>query len=116
MFSTLTIQRLSTSTIYKLWFIGLGASLVPLGVLFGLLALLGFKTVLWNGQHQFGMAGLVAGPVMGAILAVLFTAFLGSASAIGLWLYAKVRPLNIQVQNATESIAHPSQFEPVGEH
>ena len=101
MFTTISIQRLSTGTIYKLWLIGLTVSMTPLGLLLGIFAMLGFKAVTWNGQPLYGVAGLIAGPLLGVLLAVLFTAFLGSASAIGLWVYSKVRPLDIQARNIT---------------
>lgn len=101
MFTTISIQRLSTGTIYKLWLIGLTVSMTPLGLLLGIFAMLGFKTVTWNGQPLYGVAGLIAGPLLGVLLAVLFTAFLGYASAIGLWVYSKVRPLDIQARNIT---------------
>lgn len=75
--------------------------MAPLGVLLGIFAMLGFKTVTWNGQPLYGISGLLVGPLLGVLLAFLFTALLGSTSAIGLWIYSKARPLNIQARNIT---------------
>jgi hypothetical protein len=69
--------------------------MIPLGVLFGVLALFGFNTVSWNGQPLHGFGGLIGGPLMGAFMALSFTAILGSAAALGLWLYSRFRPISL---------------------
>jgi hypothetical protein len=96
----ISIKRLSARSVYKLWLIGLSSSMIPLGVLFGLLALFGFDTVKWNGQPLHGFAGLIGGPLLCAFLALLFTAVLGSVAAAGLWLYSRFRPISLLVENA----------------
>lgn len=98
MFTKISTTRISTGSIYKLWFIGLSASLLPFGILLGVLALFGFNTVTWNGQPVHGLSGLVSGPLIGGLVAVLFTAFLGSAAALGLWLFSKFKPISIAVK------------------
>ena len=99
MFTTIKPRRLSIGSVYKLWFIGLSMSLVPLGILFGVLALFGLNTVTWNQQPVHGIAGLAGGLLIGVFLALLFTAILGTAAALGLWLYSKFRLLALQVKN-----------------
>ncbi len=99
MFTKISTTRISTGTIYKLWFIGLSASMLPFGTLFGILAMFGYNTVTWNGQPVHGLAGLIGGPLIGALVAVLFTAFLGSAAALGLWLFSKFMPISIAVKD-----------------
>jgi uncharacterized membrane protein YgaE (UPF0421/DUF939 family) len=99
MFSTMTVQRLSVGTVYKLWFIGLLVGMAPLGVLSGVLALFGFNTVRWNGQSLHSVFGLIAGPFVGIFVALLFTAILGSVAAFGLWLYSKFHPLTLTTKN-----------------
>ncbi len=98
MFTKISTTRISTGTIYKLWFIGLSASLLPFGIIFGVLAMFGYNTVTWNGQPVHGLAGLIGGPIIGALVAVLFTALLGSAAAFGLWLFSKFKPISIAVK------------------
>jgi len=58
-------------------FVGLAASLVPLGILLGILAASGFDTVHWNGEALHGVAGLVTGPLLGLLSALMFSVFLG---------------------------------------
>ncbi len=65
MFTTISTTRFSGGSVYKLWLIGLSASMIPLGVLFG--------------------AG-----------------FLGSAAALGLWLYSKFRPITLIVKGVAK--------------
>lgn len=98
MFTTMSVQRLSAGTVYKILLVGLAASLVPLGVLFGLLALFGFDTVTWNGQPLHGWRGLLVGPLIGGLMAIMFTAIFGSAAVVGLWLYSKFRPMTLRAK------------------
>ena len=104
MFARISTQRLSAGSVYKLWLIGLAASMIPLGALFGALALFGFNTVRWNGLPLHGFAGLAAGPMIGVFAALLLTAFLGSAAVLGLWLYSKFRPITLLAKNVAQPI------------
>ena len=99
MFTTISTQRLSAGSVYKLWLIGLSVCMVPFGVVCGVLALFGFNTVTWNGQALHGVAGLLGGPLLGVFVALVFTGFLGSAAALGLWLYSKFRPIKLLAMN-----------------
>lgn len=101
MFKTISIQRLGIWSVYKLWLIGLGASLIPLGMLFGVLAFFGSDTISWNGRPLHGIAALIGGPFLGAFVALIFTAVLGSAAALGLWLYSKFRSVSLAVKEMT---------------
>jgi len=98
MFEILEIKRLSFGTVYKILAIASGFSLVPLSILMGLFAFFGAETIVWNGQHLTGMRGLVASPLVGVALSLIFTGFLGTLFACGLWLYSKFRPLEIEYQ------------------
>lgn len=97
MLSTITIQRLSTGTVYKLWLIALASFFIPFSTLMGVLSLFGFGSVNWNGQALRGVQGLIASPFIGVFLTLLFTAVFGSSSALGLWLYSKFRRLELTV-------------------
>lgn len=98
MFETLQIKRFSFGTVYKILFVAAIFSMVPLSVLMGLFAFFGAETIVWNGQHLTGLMGLIASPFVGIMLALIFTGFLGTLFACGLWLYSKVRPLSLQFQ------------------
>jgi hypothetical protein len=79
--------------------IGLGCSMVPLFTILGVLAAFGAQTVNWNGQPLTGLSGLAASPLIGLRLAGIGTVFLGSACALGLWLYSFIRPMRILVED-----------------
>lgn len=98
MFETIEIKRFSFGTVYKILAIASGFSMVPISVLMGLFAFFGAETIVWNGQHLTGLMGLIASPFVGIMLALIFTGFLGTLFACGLWLYSKVRPLHIEYQ------------------
>lgn len=95
MFETLQIQRFSFGTVYKVLFIAATFSMVPLAILMGLFAFFGAETIVWNGQHLTGLMGLIASPFVGIMMALIFTGFLGTLFACGLWLYSKFRPLQL---------------------
>jgi len=95
MFETLQIQRFSFGTVYKILFLASTFSMVPLAILMGLFAFFGAETIVWNGQHLTGLMGLIASPFVGIMMALIFTGFLGTLFACGLWLYSKFRPLHL---------------------
>lgn len=101
MFTTISIKRLSVASVYKLFAIGLTCGFVPLGVVFGVLAFFGAKTVTWNGDNLTGFSGLLVGPALSVMIAFLFTLVAGSACALGLWLFSLVRPVEITVKKQT---------------
>lgn len=101
MFTRISTRRLSAGSVYKLWLVGLGSSMIPLGILYGIFALFGFNTIRWNGHVLHGFAGLAVGPLLGLLLTVLFTVILGSAAALGLWLYSKFRPISLLAKEMT---------------
>jgi hypothetical protein len=95
------LTRLYVGSVYKLIFIGLVFFFVPLSILFGLLALIGWNTVQWNGQQLYGLAGLLVSPLIGAVVVGFFTVFLGTACVAGLWLYSKFKPLSLWAKDVT---------------
>jgi hypothetical protein len=96
-FRAVEINRLSVGSVYKLILIGLTFSVIPLSVVFGVFALFGAHTIQWNGKPVVGVAGLIAAPFVGAFIALLFTAILGTLAAIGLWVYFRFRFLKLSV-------------------
>lgn len=99
MFTTISLQRLSAGSIYKLWFIGLATTLVPLGLVFGVLAWLGSGTVTWYGQNLQGVPGLLAAPLMGLFMAAAMTLVQGSAVALGLWLFSLFKRITLRAKD-----------------
>lgn len=98
MFKEITIQRISVGTLFKLVGFGLALTLMPFSILMGCLAMFGASTVGWNQQPVTGFAGLLAAPLIGLCLTIIFTILIGSCMALGLWLYSRFRPITLQVK------------------
>jgi hypothetical protein len=93
MFTSVTVERLYSGSVFKLIGIGLTCSLLPVSFLAGLLTLFGPWTITWNEKPIAGMWGVALAPVLGVLLTLLLTFVLGTACAAGLWVYSKFRPL-----------------------
>ena len=89
------IQRISVGTVFKLVGVGLLFSFLPFVILMGCTAALGLNTLMWNNQQLHGWVALVAAPFIGVFLTAMFTMFLGSAMAFGLWVYSLFGPFSI---------------------
>lgn len=98
MYTPISIRRLSAGSIYKLMFIGLMSSMLPLGLVMGALAWVGFDTLHWQGMPVSGPVGLLVGLMAGLWVALTFTAVLGTLVALGLWLYARYKPLHLKIR------------------
>lgn len=98
MFQEITVRRVSAGTLYKLVAIGSSVTFLLFSVLMGCFALFGAHTVFWNNRPLTGVSGLVASPFIGLLIAVIFTLFLGSSMAFGLWLYSKFKPMTLLVR------------------
>ena len=98
MFEIIEIRRFSFASVYKILAIASGCSMVPLAVMMGLFAFFGAPTIVWNGQHLTGLMGLIASPFVGIMLALIFTGFLGTLFACGLWLYSKFGSMEIEYE------------------
>lgn len=97
-YTSLSLRRLSAGSVYKLVFIGLMTAMLPLGLLMGLMAWVGFETVHWQGVPVAGPGAVVVGVLAGLWVALAFTAVMGSLMALGLWLYARFKPLHLRVR------------------
>jgi hypothetical protein len=92
------INKLSLGTVFKITFIGLAFGLVPIFALMGVLSLFGMATVTWNEQPVTGISGLISAPFIGLFVALVFTAVLGLAMGLGLFIYSKFRNLEIEYE------------------
>lgn len=93
----LVVRKVRASTIFKLLLLGLTASMLPLGLLVGVAGLFGADTVQWNRQPVHGVMALLAGTALSLLVALLFTAFLGTLACLGLWLVSRFRSIRIRV-------------------
>lgn len=100
----LVVRKVRAASIYKLFFLGLLISFVPLGLVFGILGFFGADTVKWNEQPIHGATALIAGPAMAIFIALIFTGFIGSLTCLGLWLLSRIRSLSIRVVVAQQGI------------
>jgi hypothetical protein len=100
-FTRISLTRFYVGSVYKLVFVGLVFSLIPLGVVFGTLAAFGADTIHWNGRAVHGVAGFLLAPVLGALFAVMSTAFLGTACVFGLWLFSKFKAMSLWAKDMT---------------
>jgi len=90
------VKKVSAGTVYKLMAIGLSVGFFPIFIIFGIMAANGMDVLTWNEQSVTGIKALIVGPLMGLMMTLLFTAFLGSVTAFGLWIYSFIKPLNIK--------------------
>jgi len=94
----ISTSRISTGSIFKLMLIGLTMSLVPIGLVFGVLGALDAGAVNWNGKNLHGVSALLASPLIGLLASLLDTVITGSLVAFGLWLYSKFKPIAIWIE------------------
>ncbi len=94
---TLIIRKVKARSVYKLLLYGLLIGFIPLGLLFGVMAFFGADTVKWNNQPIHGTAALFTAPAISLLVALVFTAFLGTVACLGLWVLSRFRTLSIRV-------------------
>jgi hypothetical protein len=94
----LTVRRLSTPTVYCLFFVGLLCGALPIFLMLGVLSYFGISTLTWNDKPLTGVSALLGGPFIGLFIALLGTAFFGTIAAVGLWIYSKFSTLKIQYE------------------
>lgn len=70
---SIEITRLTFTSLFKVIFIGLGCFMVPLFILFGVLAAFDMQVLYWNGQPLSGIPALIASPFMGLFSALFFS-------------------------------------------
>ena len=89
------VTRLTAGTVFRLVGVGLVCSMVPFSLLMGVFALFGAETVEWDGKPITGINGLLLSPAIGLFISAIFTLIMGTAIAIGLWIYSFFSPLEI---------------------
>ena len=96
--NSIIVHRLRTGTIYRITAIGAVFGMIPLFTVVGVLGSMGLVSLTWNGEVVTGPRALIIGPMMGVLFALLSVALFGSAIALGLWLYSKIRPLSLEYE------------------
>lgn len=95
MTETLSITRLRGSTILKLTVMGTSIGFCVLCMALSIFAAFGVEILAWNGAYVTGPVALIAGPLIGLFIGVIFGALAGIASYVGLRIYARFKPLQI---------------------
>lgn len=93
---TIEVRRLRTGSVFRLVAAGAFGSLVPFFIFMGVLAAFGMNSLRWNDEPLYGLKGLLLSPLLGVFAAAIVTAIAGVGFAFGLWLYSKLRPLNLR--------------------
>ena len=75
-------RRLKAGSIFKIGYLALLGFVMPLCILFGLLALAGADTVSLNGRYVHGIGGLIAGVGLGLVLPAILAAFMVVGSLV----------------------------------
>ncbi|HEV7716962.1 MAG TPA: hypothetical protein VGO53_15290 [Steroidobacteraceae bacterium] len=94
---SICIRRLSTGSVFRLVAVGIFFSVVPFCLLMGVFAAFGFNAIRWNNEPVLGLKGLLISPFVGVFIGAIFTAVAGAGMAFGLWLYSKLKPMNLRV-------------------
>lgn len=108
---TLVVRKVKTGSVYKLLFCGLLTGFVLLGLLFGVMGFFGADTVKWNNEPIHGVAALFTSPAISLLVALAFTAFLGTVACFGLWLLSRFHTLSIRVVLAQQAVQADSPDE-----
>lgn len=97
---TIKIRRLSIGSVFKINFVGMAAGIIPLILIFSIMAVFGMQTISWNGEPVTGPAALLFGPLIGLFLATIFTILLSPMIWLGLLIFSKLnKPLSISFQD-----------------
>ena len=92
---TIHIKRIKAGSLFKLVAIGVFSVMIPLIIFFGILALLGFKTINVNGQQVYGLAGLLAAIFMAPIFSLIFSVLVWIALYVGIFIFGQYKPITI---------------------
>lgn len=93
------VKRVKASVIYRLMLIGFGIPMLGFSFICGMMGTFGYDMVSWNNQPIHGVLALPASLAIGFIFSVLITTFMGSVACLGLWIYSRFRPLQVNVLN-----------------
>ncbi|OFL35353.1 hypothetical protein HMPREF3069_01085 [Achromobacter xylosoxidans] len=93
------IHKLSFKSVFKLIAIGQYLAWIPFAILCAIGTFFGLGSIQWNGRALQGVNALIMSPVIGFIIATGITLVVGASTTVGLWLWSKLRPLNLRVKD-----------------
>jgi Mg/Co/Ni transporter MgtE len=93
------IRKLSLKSVFKLIAIGQYLAWIPFAILCAIGTFFGLGSIQWNGRVLEGLDALLISPVIGFIIATGITLIVGTSTAVGLWLWSKLRPLNLRFKD-----------------
>lgn len=112
-FTSFTVERLGTFSIYKLFFLGGVFSVIP----FLILQIAGFIsgeriTFLVDGKQTAlpDSLGLSFQLVVPILVALLYVGFFGTMSVIGLWIYSNIGRLKLECKGALKTTSEMDGF------
>jgi hypothetical protein len=91
---------MTKGSLLKLLFIGFCTTILPFILLCGIASAFGAHTVFVNRKPVTGTEGLIVSLVLGPLACTLFTAFAWVGFAIGLWIYSKFSPIELEFVDA----------------
>jgi len=97
----ITAQAISKGSVFKIYFIGLTVGFFILFMSFGIAAIFGANTVIWDDEPVTGSKGFVTAMLIWPFFSLIFTVLMWLVSILGLWLYSLVRPITINFTNAS---------------
>lgn len=93
------IRNLSLKSVFKLIAIGQYLAWIPFAILCAIGTFFGLGSIQWNGRVLGGLDALLISPVIGFIIATGVTLVVGTSTTVGLWLWSKLRPLNLRFKD-----------------
>jgi len=93
------IRKLSLKSVFKLIAIGQYLAWIPFAILCAIGTFFGLGSIQWNGRVLEGLDALLISPVIGFIIATGVTLVVGTSTTVGLWLWSKLRPLNLRFED-----------------
>lgn len=101
-------RKLTKGSLLKIIFIVNCIILLPFTLLCGIASIFGAHTVTVNDRPVTGTTGFVASLVLGPFFCIFFSAILWVISAIGLWIYSLLSPIELEFVDAKVISPQPS--------
>ncbi|MEH6556777.1 MAG: hypothetical protein V7459_03510 [Oceanicoccus sp.] len=101
--NSVDVKKICAGSVYKMIAIGLCCSFIPFFLLLGIFGAADMSALTWNRQPLTGFKAIFLSPIIGLLMALVFTAIIGGCTVLGLWLYSFFKPLTIEFQTIDNS-------------